>query len=171
MEVAVRHLVELGHTKIAHMAGPPGADTARRRLAGFRHAMRQAGLPAAAASLARASVSERDGYETMLRLLKTKPRPTAVVVWSLSAAVGALAAARRIGARVPADVSVVAFHDAEVAEYLEPALTTVRMPLFELSEMGVKIMLELIEGKQVRSVVVESPPPLLVERHSTGAAP
>jgi DNA-binding LacI/PurR family transcriptional regulator len=45
------------------------------------------------------------------------------------------------------------------------------MPLFELSEMGVKIMLELIEGKQVRSVVVESPPPLLVERHSTGAAP
>lgn len=171
VEVGVRHLVELGHTKIAHIAGPTDADTARRRLQGFRRAMKEAGLPAAAAPLARSSVDERDGYEAMLNLLRSKSRPTAVVVWSLSAAVGALAAARRSGVQIPAELSVVAFHDAEIAAYLEPALTTVRMPLFELSGMGVKVLLELIEGRRARSVVVETPPPLLVERSSTAPPP
>jgi LacI family transcriptional regulator len=133
--------------------------------------MKEAGLPAAAAPLARSSVDERDGYEAMLNLLRSKSRPTAVVVWSLSAAVGALAAARRSGVQIPAELSVVAFHDAEIAAYLEPALTTVRMPLFELSGMGVKVLLELIEGRRARSVVVETPPPLLVERSSTAPPP
>lgn len=166
MEVAVEHLVRLGHRRIAHITGPADADTAQRRLRGFRRGMRAAGLSVPAKTIAGASVEERDGYEAMLGLLAIEPRPTAVAVWSLSAAVGALAAARQSGARVPEELSIVAFHDAPIAEYLEPPLTTVRMPLYELSETAVRVLLDLIEGVPVRSVVIESPGPELVVRRS-----
>lgn len=169
MEVAVAHLAQLGHRRIAHIAGPKDTDTAQRRLRGFRSSMRAAGLPVRAAAVVRASVDERDGYEAMLRLLAGEPRPTAVAVWSLSAAVGALAAARQGNVRVPEQVSVVAFHDAPIAEYLEPSLTTVRMPLYELSATAVRVLLRLIEGAPAASAVVDAPAPALVARRSTAS--
>ena len=169
MELAVEHLVSLGHRRIAHIAGPADADTARRRLQGFRRAMRTAGMAVPAETVVRASVDERDGFDAMRRLLELERRPTAVAVWSLSAAVGALAAAHRHGVDVPGDVSVVAFHDAPMAEYLRPALTTVRMPLYELSATAVELLVKLVEGGRVTSAVVDSPAPVVVPRASTAA--
>jgi LacI family transcriptional regulator len=167
MEVAVEHLVALGHRRIAHIAGPADADTAKRRLQGFRRGLRGAGLAVSADAVVRASVDERDGFEAMRQLLELARRPTAVAVWSLSAAVGALAAAQRHRDDVPRELSVVAFHDAPMAEYLQPALTTVRMPLYELSETAVRLLVERIERGAATSVVIEQPAPVVVARAST----
>jgi LacI family transcriptional regulator len=170
MRLAVEHLIELGHTRIAHIAGPREADTARRRLAGFRAAMRAAGLAIDTHFVTEASFEEAEGYEAMERLLDGRPGPTAVAVWSLAAAVGALAAARRRGLRVPEHLSVIAFHDAPLAAYLDPPLTTIRMPLRELGARSVECLLRLVEGGAMPSIVIRTPP-VLVFRDSTAPPP
>lgn len=166
MKIGVEHLIGLGHRQIAYIGGPADADTARRRLAGFRTAMREAHLRASADRVAEASFDEEGGFRAMARLLAQEPRPTAVAVWSLAAAVGALAAARQRGVNVPDELSIVAFHDAPIASYLDPPLTTIRMPLREMAEQGVDSLLALIDGRPVDSVVIGTAP-VLVERAST----
>jgi LacI family transcriptional regulator len=166
MELAVAHLVSLGHRLIGHIAGPADADTARRRLDGFRAGMRAAGLQVRSAHVAEAPFDEAGGCRAMERLLAGRQRPTAVTIWSLAAAVGALAAARRAGVAVPGELSIVAFHDAPLAAYLDPPLTTVRMPLGEMAETSVDCLLALIDGETVEDRVVETPPELVV-REST----
>jgi LacI family transcriptional regulator len=170
MRLGVEHLIGLGHRRIAHIAGPADADTARRRLAGFREAMAQARLRLPSAFLTEASFDEEGGFLAMERLLAQRPRPTAVAIWSLGAAVGALAAARRSGVAVPGELSVVGFHDAPIAEYLDPPLTTVRMPLREMAERGVDCLLALVDGKPAESLVVRTAPDLVL-RASTGPPP
>jgi LacI family transcriptional regulator len=169
MQLGVEHLIALGHRRIAHIAGPKDADTARRRLAGFRAAIREAGLRLPSALVSEASMDEESGYAAMERLLAETPRPTAVAVWSLASAVGALAAARRRRISVPAELSFVGFHDAPIASYLDPPLTTVRMPLREMAERSVDVLLELVAGERASSFVVETAP-VLVERASTAPA-
>jgi LacI family transcriptional regulator len=170
MALAVEHLASLGHRRIAHIAGPSDADTARRRLAGFRAGMRAAGLRSRADHVAEAPYEEEGGKHAMACLLELKPRPTAVVVWSLAAAIGALAAANERGIAIPDELSVVGFHDAPIAAYLQPPLTTVWMPLGEMAERSVGVLLDLIQGgghrRRVRNVVIPELP-VLVERAST----
>lgn len=170
VRTAVEHLVELGHRRIAHITGPRDADTARRRLSGFRAGLRAAGVSVPARYVTESPYEEEGGFHAMQRLLAVEPRPTAVVAWSLAAAIGALAAATRSGVRVPEALSLVAFHDAALAQYVEPPLTTIRMPLAELAEQSVEMLLELIEGGRVGNRVVATAP-VLVERRSTAPAP
>jgi LacI family transcriptional regulator len=170
VELVVRHLLSLGHRRIAHIAGPQAADTARRRAQGFRSGMRAAKVTVRPGYVVEAPYTEEGGYRAVGQLLGLTMPPTAIVSWSLAAAVGAIAGAKQLGVPVPGDLSVVAFHDAPLAEYLDPPLTTVRMPLGEMAERAVEALLELIGGASVRSQVVQTPP-VLMARGSTAAAP
>jgi LacI family transcriptional regulator len=170
VELVVRHLLSLGHRRIAHIAGPQAADTARRRAQGFRSGMRAAKVTVRQGYVVEAPYTEEGGYRAVGQLLGLAMPPTAIVSWSLAAAVGAIAGAKQLGVPVPGDLSVVAFHDAPLAEYLDPPLTTVRMPLGEMAERAVEALLELIGGASVRSQVIQTPP-VLMARGSTAAAP
>jgi LacI family transcriptional regulator len=165
--LAVDHLVELGHTRLGHIAGPPELDTARRRRAGFISRMGEHGLAAPPRYVPRTTLNEAGGFEAMNRLLAVRRPPTAVVASSFAAAVGALSAVARAGLRVPDDVSVVAFHEASIGAYLNPRLTTVRMPLAEMAEEAVRTLRLLIDGSEAHDIVVESPSPELIVRDST----
>jgi LacI family transcriptional regulator len=166
MRLAIEHLLGLGHRRIGYITGPPDADTAKRRLAGFRAALTSARLRFSREMVVEASVEEESGFKAMIELLERRPTPTAVAVWSLGAAIGALAGAKRHGVRVPADLSLVAFHDVPIAAYLDPPLTTVRMPLREMAEVAVELLLGAVRGEPVRSTVLRTRPGL-VERAST----
>ena len=166
--LAVEYLAGLGHRRIAHLGGPPEVDTARRRRAGFESGMRAAGLRAPRQYSDQVPFSERAGYDAGLRLLCVDSRPTAIVAASLASAVGAIAAARATGLVVPDELSVVGFHDAPIAEFLNPPLTTVRMPLREMAEVAVRTLVALIAGERVADVVVATPP-VVVERGSVAA--
>jgi LacI family transcriptional regulator len=111
--------------------------------------------------------SEAGGFEATQRLLAMREPPTAIVAASLASAVGSMSAVTTAGLRVPADVSLVGFHDAPIGAYLNPPLTTVRMPLAEMAEAAVDTLIRLIDGKDVEDIVVRSPSPVLVERSST----
>jgi LacI family transcriptional regulator len=165
--LATEHLLSLGHRHIGHVAGPQNSDTGRRRLAGYAAAMRAAGIGPDADWMVEASYDEAGGELAAARLLRSSPRPTALFVANVRAAIGALAAARRLGLSVPHDLSLVGFHDAPVAMYLDPELTTVKMPLREMGSAAVDSLLALLDGRPVEDVRVATPPELVV-RGSTG---
>ena len=165
--IGVEYLLRLGHRRIGYIAGPEYADVARRRLKGVRGALRDAGLRLPEGQLVHGALAEDAGYDAMERLVGARRPPTAVAIWSPTAAFGALAAAKRRGLRVPDDISIVAFQDLPVAAFFDPPLTTVRMPLREMADRGVEILLRLVDGDDAKSIVVHSPPEL-VARSSTG---
>jgi DNA-binding LacI/PurR family transcriptional regulator len=166
MKKAVEHLVGLGHERIGYLAGPSRIDPASRRLQGFRAGVRAAGYRPEPGLVVPCAVDDESVFEATRRLLDERPDLTALVVWSPTAAVPAVAAVRRSGHRIPDDLSVVAYNDSPIASYLDPALTTVHMPLDEMSRTGVECLLRIIGGDHVRSVVVRTPP-VLIERGST----
>jgi LacI family transcriptional regulator len=129
--------------------------------------MRDAGIRVPSRLVIESSEQESGGFEAMRELVEGGAAPTAVAVWSVTTAVGALAAARDANLAVPDDLSLVAFHDAPIAEYLEPALATVRMPMAEMAKVAVGLVLKLAAGEPVAETIVGKPAPVLVRREST----
>lgn len=168
IRLALEHLAGLGHTRVAHVAGPHETDTGGRRAAGFREAAHALALDETATPVVEESFSEEGGYASIARLLALPEPPTAIVFASLAAAIGGIAGIVAAGLRVPEDMSIVGFHDAPIAAYLNPPLTTVRMALREMAEQAVDLLVRQIEGVEVASVVVTTEP-VLVERGSTRA--
>lgn len=165
--IGVDHLVGLGHRAVAHIAGPQQIDTARRRCQGFMTSMRGHGVTVGRGRVTAAPMTEAGGFAAMEVLLAAPRRPTAVSASSFAAAVGAMAAIVQAGLTIPDDISVVAFHDAPIGEFLNPPLTTVRMPLGPMAEAAVSTLRRLIEGEHPDDLVVGDPAPALVKRAST----
>jgi LacI family transcriptional regulator len=165
-QLAVDHLVSLGHRRIAHLAGPEGADTARRRRAGYTSAMAAAGLDVAPGHIAHADYTPAGGAAAMHELLSTPRPPTAVFVANVASAVGALHAGHTRGLSVPRDVSVIAVHDMALASHLVPSLTTVRMPLEELGRRALELLAQRGPEEAITEVVTD--PVEVVIRESTG---
>ncbi|MCA1220279.1 LacI family DNA-binding transcriptional regulator [Streptomyces sp. 8L] len=131
------HLLALGHRTIGYVAGPLERTTTRHRLEGHRDALRAAGVPGADDGSGRGPLTlhgpytRRSGYEATLELLRREPGLTALVAANDTVALGACAAVRDQGLRIPQDVSVAGFDDLPFSVDAVPALTTVRLPLQE----------------------------------------
>ena len=167
IRLATQHLIDLGHRRIGLISGVPDSDTARRREAGFRTTMTDAGLDVPDDHVTRLGYDPNSGGAGMALLAALETPPTAVVVANVNAALGALREARRLGLRVPEDLSIVAMHDAWTAENAWPPLTTVRMPLYELGREAMAAIFDRITSGTVADVVVRDPAPELVVREST----
>jgi len=167
IRLATQHLIDLGHMRIALIGGHPTSDSARRREEGFRTTIADAGLEVRDDHITHLGYEARSGGLALSALADLPERPTAVVIANVNAAHGALLEARRLGLRVPEDLSIVAMHDAWTAENAWPPLTTVRMPLYELGRAGMAAIFDRITAGTVSDVMVTEPPPLLIEREST----
>ena len=169
---ATRHLLALGHQRIAHLAGPVSGASMRwaavERLAGVRQALTAAGV----SWDARYVVESEYGYEAALvaahALLDTTPRPTAVVAWGDLAALAVVEAAEERGLRVPDDLAVVGFGDELVAARARPRLTTVSMPVAEAGAEAARLLDQQIRDGVRDPTTVVLPCRLLV-RQSCGA--
>lgn len=165
--LATRHLVELGHTAIAHLHLGVPRERSGARTKGWSRALREAGLPRG--EQRKGGHTTTEGHRALLQL--ARGTSTAVVVSNVLAAVGAVSAARELGLRVPEDLSIVAVHDVFFAEHLVPPLTVVRLPLHELGRRSVAALLAQLRGEPARHETVATPPPELVVRASTGPPP
>ncbi|MFI8005122.1 LacI family DNA-binding transcriptional regulator [Streptomyces sp. NPDC086010] len=126
------HLIALGHRRVGYVAGPLERTTTRHRLEGHREAMKAAGLYGDEENVTVHGPYDRSsGYDATLELLRREPGLTAVVAANDTVALGACAALRDRGLRIPEDVSVAGFDDLPFSVDAVPALTTVRLPLFE----------------------------------------
>lgn len=159
---AVGHLVELGHSVIAHLAGPAGWAASEARLDGWRRACIEAGLEPG--PIAYGEWTAKSGYEVVHELLAAG-HVTAIYAASDAMAQGALLALHERGLRVPEDISVVGFDDAPEAEYLIPPLTTVRQDFETLGRRCILSIVELIDGRTPEQFAPLEP--TLVVREST----
>ena len=170
MGQAVRYLLDLGHRRIAMLAGiTQDNDRAAARLAGVREALRAAGLDLPPARLAERKYGLAAAREGMRTLMQARPAPTAVVCGNDVLAFGALLEARKLGIDVPAQLSIVGFDDLELASHLQPALTTVRVPAEEMWRLAAERVIDAMRGAEVpRATEIEV---ALVVRDSTAPPP
>ena len=166
----VRHLVGLGHRRVATITGPERNTDARQRLAGYRAALREAGVEVSEELELHGDFSEPSGYEAARALLRLAPRPTAVFVGNDKMAVGMMGALSDAGVRVPEDLAVVGFDDIEMAHYLNPPLTTVHVDTYRLGERAVERFLSLARDGAADGPRHEVLPTTLVVRGSCGAS-
>jgi DNA-binding LacI/PurR family transcriptional regulator len=140
------YLARLGHTRIGLIVGPYSrVGRVRRRYDGYLAALEAHGLDRDPALVVEREPDFPDGLEAMARLMALPDRPTAVFAASDSLAAGAMAGARRAGLEVPGDVSVAGFDDMDLAAYLYPPLTTVRVPAFDIGRTAADFLLDMIE--------------------------
>lgn len=158
-----RHLIDLGHRRIAFVGGRPQVATGSGRLAGYRAAMQAAGLrPVVEAADFRADRAE---FATR-RLLRRRRRPTALVVANNTMAVGALRAVREAGLAVPHDVAIATVDDPVWAELMDPPLTALAQPVRGMAEAAVRLVLERVAGERQDAVRIVLPMELRVRRSS-----
>ena len=168
--IAAEHLLAMGHTRVAHIAGPLRLSLARERSAGFRATIENRGLEAYEVCCTEENWRCVSGYQAMQQLLARDLRPTAVFAANDRMAIGAMGAIREAGLRVPDDISVVGLDDIEVAAFQIPPLTTVSQAFAEIATSALKILLEMIEkGEAVQPRVVIDP--VLIIRQSTAPPP
>jgi LacI family transcriptional regulator, galactose operon repressor len=168
-ELALRHLVELGHRKISFLRGHPDSADSQSRWTAVQEVAQEIGLeldPELVIQILSTDSSPSLGYPYGKELIERKRPFTALFAYNDISAIGAIRAFREAGLQVPRDVSVVGFDDVPAAAFHYPSLTTVRQPLRRMGELAVEMLVARIEGGQefVRELAVQ---PEIVVREST----
>ena len=167
--IATRHLVALGHTRIAFIGDDPdnplGFTASSKREKGYREVLAEAGLRPRRTYVRYGGHDRAIARRLAAHLLALREPPTAVFASSDVQALGALEAVRDAGLHAPADLSVVGFDDIEVSAYA--GLTTVRQPLFESGRLGARALLDALAGESLPTPVEHVLPVELVERTTT----
>lgn len=168
--MATRHLLDLGHTRIAAISGPDDMMCSLARIDGYSSALNTAGIPIDRTLIRYGDFHVAGGRSHALELLQTQHRPTAIFAGSDLQALGVLDAARELGIPVPAQLSVVGYDDLQVARWSSPALTTVHQPLVEMAEEATRMILRLREGERPHNLRLDLATSLVV-RQSTAICP
>jgi LacI family transcriptional regulator len=164
---ATRHLIELGHRRIAFIGGDPEHPDAVERQLGHRSAIEEAGLRWDPALVLQGNFSEQSGLLAAERLLDSRTRFSAIFAANDQMAFGAALGLHRRGRRVPDDVSLVGFDDLAGSIYMVPPLTTVHNPVQEIGHLAARAMLGLLAGERPG---IDVPAPRLIVRESTRPA-
>lgn len=168
--LATRHLIELGHTRIAAITGPDDMMCSHARIDGFRSAMTSAGLTIRPDWIRYGNFHIEGGSGNGRELLAAEDRPTAIFAGSDLQALGVLDAARGLGLRVPEDFSVVGYDDIPLAKWVSPTLTTVHQPLKEMAREAARLAIRMSQGP-LDSVPRMDLATSLVVRESTAPPP
>ncbi|WP_232287924.1 LacI family DNA-binding transcriptional regulator [Verminephrobacter eiseniae] len=167
--LATRHLLDAGHTRIAHVTGPAALFTVRERLAGYRRALDTAHIPFDASLVLFGSYERRFGQTAAAELVARDDAPTAIFAGSDYLAVGMLETLRDCGLDVPGDMSIVGFDDMEFASLLMPPITTLKQSAREMGSAGVAILLAMLADHSpapATGAPVQRLPVRLIERAS-----
>lgn len=167
---AVTHLIRLGHTQIAMIAWPLGSLSGDSRLNGYYQAMREAGLGVPSHFVQRGEQSELTGRAALHYWmgLPISQRPTAVVCVTDLIAIGVMTEAKALGLQVGRDIAVIGHDDVPLAQYLDPALTTIRQPMEAISQAVIEMLHPIMLGETVTKRHQLLPPQLVI-RQSCGS--
>jgi DNA-binding LacI/PurR family transcriptional regulator len=160
--LATEHLIRMGHRRIAHITGPEGWEATRERAGGYREALKAHGLEADPELVVPGDWLLPTGYRGGQALMGLDDPPTAVFASSDRMALGAIYSFQDAGVRVPEDVAVVGYDDRDFAQLVRPALTTVRMPGYEMGARAAQLLLDRIRGDLGRGCEVPVPGELIV---------
>jgi LacI family transcriptional regulator, galactose operon repressor len=169
--LAAEHLIGLGRKRIAFLNGPPSYEATHLRLAGYRSALQEHGLPAETGLIETAADWNQDsGFRLAQQLMAQPARPDAILCANDDLAAGAILGLSELGLKVPRDIAIVGFDDRPFAAHLPIPLTTVALPLIEMGEVAAKKMFDALSGEQIENELIRVPCQLII-RASCGAAP
>jgi LacI family transcriptional regulator len=169
-QVAVRHLLGLGHRRIAYVSyAPPEYPSVSQRERGWRAALREAGVRVGKDWVAYANISAQSGFDATQQLLARGVKFTALFAGNDTIAFGALRALREAGLRVPEDVAVVGYDDIPLAAFASPPLTSVRTDPVGHGRQAVQMLLKQLGRLPPDAALDTAEPPRLVVRESCGS--
>jgi LacI family transcriptional regulator len=142
------HLIHLGHKRIGFIVGHPRHRTSHNRLEGFRDAMREAGLDVPDSYIAQGYFTYRSGLDAATELLTLDDRPTAIFASNDEMASATATVAHRFGLDIPADLSVCGYDDIPIATAIWPQLTTIHVPVAELTRVAVDLLVRSVRAQQ-----------------------
>lgn len=148
---ATEHLIKSGHQKIAHITGDLGTITGSKRLKGFKKAMNEANLNIKDSYIKKGNYSKKSGYQNMLDLLKSNNPPSAVFIANDLMSVGAYQAVFELDLSIPEDISIIGHDNIDVTKLLNPTLSTMAQPKYELGHKAVQILIEEIESNNLNN--------------------
>ena len=163
---AARHLLSLGHRRIAVIGGPVAMLCSRARISGYSAALASAGVEDDPALVRHGNFHHVGGYRAARELFELPEPPTAIFAGSDEQAFGVAEAARVTGRRIPEDLSIVGFDDLLISQWFSPQLTTVRQPLHEMGRTAAAMLSAMIDGREPEGRQVELATELVV-RSST----
>jgi LacI family transcriptional regulator len=166
--ILTRHLLDLGHRRIAVLSGPVEISTARDRVEGYRQAFAEAGLDIDPGWVMQGRFVQDSGYQMAQQVLALSPRPTAIVASNNFIAIGAYHALRSAGIRIPEDISLVTFDDLPAPLVLEPFLTAIDQPAYDMGFRATQLLLARLAGEgpsEPQEIVM---PTRLIVRKSSG---
>lgn len=166
-QLATQHLVDLGHRRIGYINGRADWIEAQNRLAGFREVLEKHGLPTEAALIGQGDWGRDSGFQATQQLLALKERPTAIFAANDIMALGAYYAIQEAGLKIPADIAIVGYDDRDFAAWIRPALTTVRMPSYEMGQAAARLMMKQFANEEMEDAT--QIPGELIIRESCGA--
>jgi len=162
---ATKHLIDLGHKRIAFLSGAPAAPSSHERLDGYRRALREAGIEPDDSLIFTAGSTTEEGEIAALQMLNEAPKATAVQTANDLVAIGAATVFLKQGIRIPEDLSIVGFGNILVSEYFRIPLTTIRQPKLRLGTAAMESMVRLMRGERPENKRL---PAELVVRQSSG---
>lgn len=162
--LATQHLLELGHTRIACIAGPSSITPSAERIIGYREALEKAGIAYNGDLIIRGDYHAQSGMEITQAILKMDPRPTAIFALNDLMALGALRAAAEASCLVPKDLAIVGYDDIEIARFTNPPLTTIAQPKKEIGTQAVNLLVERMSQKSRPPSRLVLEPELIVRR-------
>ena len=164
--LAVEHLVQLGHREIAFIGGPPNVQSSQDRMVTFQEVLREHGLPQRSHWAVFSDFTQTAGRKAAKKILRQKPRPTAIFAANDVIALGVLEAAEELSISIPEDLSLVGYDNISFAALPRIQLTTIAQPAYEMGRIAAEYLLDLCRGEKregLRCVL----PPRLVVRNTT----
>jgi LacI family transcriptional regulator len=165
--LAIRHMIDLGHRRIAVLTGPADVSTSMDRVAGYRRALAEESLEPDSRYILFGEYNDASGFEMTQRILAARPRPTALFAANNFIAFGAIEALREAGLSIPEEMSIAVFDDLPQGWVFDPFLTVVSQPAYEIGRRATELMLERLTGEapaEPRTIVLPSE---LIARRST----
>jgi len=147
---AINYLLRLGHQRIACITGPEHMPLCKYRLQGYIQALQRSNLNVISQYIAQGDFSYESGARAFNTLMHVSPAPTAVFCHNDVMAIGAISQAKKLGLRIPQDVSIIGFDDLKLSQYCDPPLTTVAQPRFQIGEQAMLLLIEQLNGNNVR---------------------
>jgi LacI family transcriptional regulator len=172
MRLAVTHLTKLGHSRIAHLAGPTELSTGFQRKQGFVDAIKENGLKASACPVVECDAYSRAaGLEACEKLLEKHKNVTAIVAGNDLIALGSYDALHAAGLRCPEDISVIGHNDMPLMDAVAPAMTTIHLPLYEMGARAATLIVDTLQGSGKGHVTVVLRPELMIRASTAAPSP
>jgi LacI family transcriptional regulator len=146
---ATEHLIYQGYKKILHFSGPSVLGLSKNRIKGFTSALKKHRIPVTPDLIIETGLMIADGERVMQRLIDSKSLPEAIICVNDPTAIGAIKKLKQNGYKIPEDVAVVGFTETKTAELIEPQLTSVEQPTYEMGQIAAKLLLEQINSKGI----------------------